>query len=84
MPDVRNVLLEEQTENLKWLILPKAHTCCLIPDIASLPEGCPLYWSGNLLALHVRDLCAKGSGERASPLCGSLASCGHIREPIFT
>lgn len=40
MPDVRNMLLEEQTQNLEWLVLPKACMCWLILDAVSLPAGC--------------------------------------------
>lgn len=83
MPDVRNMLLEEQTKNLEWLTLPRARMCWFILDSASLPAGCPLCWGGNLLALHVRDLCTKGLGVCFSLLWQSGVLCTH-RKAYFS
>lgn len=77
MPDVRNMLLEEHTKNLEWLMLPKARMCWLILGAASLPAGCPLCWSGNLLALHVKDLRTKGLGVCCSLVWRSGVPCAH-------
>lgn len=83
MPDVRNMLLEEQTKNLEWLILLKVRMCWLVLDTASLPAGYPLHWSGNLPALRVRDLCTKGLGVCFSLVWQSGVLCTH-RKAYFS
>lgn len=81
VPDVRNMLLEEQTEDLEWLIVPKVHMCWLLLDAISLPAGCPLQWSGNLLALRVRDGTYKRFGSVLHP-CVAAWCAVHTQESL--
>lgn len=76
MPDVRNMLLEEQTKNLEWLIVPKARVCWLVVEAASPSAG----WESPGFACE--GSVYKGFGSALLP-SDSLLSPARAGKPTF-
>lgn len=77
-PDVRNMLLEEQTKNLEWLILPKA-CMYVVPYSRPCLSSCSVSSPGvGTSCLGAWRICVQKLGE-----CGTLVSCLHTGELLF-